>query len=96
MFWGWFWCTINYSFDTSSCEKYNYQIVDRYIRHIRRSSGYYIVILKDGKEEKLSVSSFTYYDYEDESYISLYYYEGFLGYSYYELKDISWFICTKV
>ena len=28
-------------------------------------------------------------DYEDESYISLYYYEGFLGYSYYELKDIS-------
>lgn len=81
--------TINYSFDTSSCEKYNYQIVDRYIRHIRRSSGYYIVILKDGKEEKLSVSSFTYYDYEDESYISLYYYEGFLGYSYYELKDIS-------
>ena len=44
---------------------------------------------EDGKEEKLSVSSFTYYDYEDESSISLYYYEGFLGYSYYELKYIS-------
>lgn len=81
--------TINYSFDKSSGEKYNYQIVDRYISHRRNGRSYYIVILKDGKEEKLSVSSFTYYDYEDESYISLYNYEGFLGYSYYELKDIS-------
>lgn len=79
---------INYSFDTSTGDVYRYKIVDKYTRHRRKSGvNYYIVIIKDGKEESLSVSAFTYYDLE--SYIDLYRYDGFLGYQYYEYKGVA-------
>lgn len=80
--------TINYTFDTSNEEKFEYTIIDK---EIRISTGrystrrYYLKVIINGNVEELKVESYVYHSYEIADTIELTYHEGYLGYSYYEL-----------
>jgi hypothetical protein len=80
--------TINYTFDTSDEEQFEYTIIDK---ETRISSGrystklYYLKVVINGNVEELKVESYVYHSYEIDDTIELTYHEGYFGYSYYEL-----------
>lgn len=79
--------TINYTFDDSIGENYEFLIIDKQIgystgRYTTRK--YYITAIINGEEEQLTVDSYIYYSYDIDEIIDLVYHEGFLGHSYFE------------
>lgn len=80
--------TINYTFDSSNEEKFEYTIIDK---ESRISTGrystrrYYLKVIINGNIEELKVESYVYHSYEIDDTIELTYHEGYFGYSYYEL-----------
>ncbi len=82
---------VNYAFDSSEGASYNYQIMDKETRiskgHKSRTKSYYLIIIKDGKQENLKVDCVTYKDYDINDSIELVKHKGFLGIGYYELTE---------
>lgn len=81
---------INYAFDTSNPNTYEFVVLDKEIirGHGRYSStNYYLIIQKAGKEEQLSVNKRVYFDFEINETIKLIKFDGFLNNTYYEYVE---------
>ena len=79
---------INYTFDSSIGEAVSYTVVDKDSRHSGRSGRrYYLYIIKDGKQESISVSSSAYDRFNVGDNISFEIHPGALGMEYYEYVE---------
>lgn len=76
---------INYSFDDSIGIKHQFLVVDKNTRYGGRGGpNYYLVIMKDGERESISVNKYLYEKFNEGSYIELEKHDGFLNIQYFE------------
>ena len=79
---------INYTFDDSEGEVVSYTVIEKESRHAGRSGrNYYLHIIKDGKQESISVSSAAYNKFDIGDKISFEIHSGALEMEYYEYVE---------
>ena len=78
--------TINYAFDFSEGEQYEYTVVDKDIRNSRRGTHYELHIIGDSETKEIEVTAQRYRNTYIGDSLTMYKYKGLLGMEYYEYE----------